>query len=213
MDSLREIGYRIKEQLDAGYPSDDSRIDIELVYAEVNVARAKIIAEEIKAKRSLGDVDGRYYQKKRCIEITCTPILCDGRTTGYEHIANIPSIISAAPNGGIQYLGLNNWSKRFTERNPATHMYTNEKVFGKPSPYYLRINNEVTLYNLPTPNMKYIGVIGVFDKPCDEECSVDDPYPFPPENYLSLEILVKKHFGADILAQRPDKIQNTNPDL
>ena len=206
-DSLHAIASRIWEEIMGGWIVDDSRFNLHLIEDKIHVARAKILGEKLKGKFY---IDSSYYQEC-CIDVICRKV-CDSPHS--EYVVELPQMISSVGRKNIKYLGTVDRKISFSNRDSFEDFSSTLPFSGKPSPFFVRVDNFAVLGNLPTPNPKKLIVIGLFSNPLEcKECTKDGPYPLPGGDMLEdIHRRVMMDLSQFLVQRRIDKVHNANPD-
>ena len=211
MASLSEIGYSIKNQVSGFIISDDSPIDIYLVYHLIRQYRSTLIKEEFLQLKRVSD---SLYQSCHCLEIQCREVDCDGESSGtVQNYVTLPQLESSIGWSNIKYFGSIDGQNPYYRRTHQGFLYNGESEFTPHNKTFTVIGNEAILNKLPSKTAKYITLIGVLEDPlaCKskkcENIGVDDPYPVPSHMITKIELLVVKALNMG-LGHVPDPVND-----
>ena len=130
-----------------------------------------------------------------------------------EYVVEIPQMIGSVGRKNIKYLGTVDRKISFENRDSFEDYTANLPFSGKPTPYFVRVENFAVLYNLPTPNPKKLLVLGLFTNPFECNCTKDGPYPIPGGEMLEdIHRRVMMDLSQFLVQRRIDKVHNANPD-
>jgi hypothetical protein len=209
-NSLEAIVGRIQNELSGGRPVDDTVFDKQFIADAVHKVRALLIRQYFEQNKK---PDQSYYQLIECLEITCEELECKGVKSGEKvDKVTLPSLIGAS-SYTIGYLGSIDLKNSFEERHFDTHDNGESHIWGALNPYFIRVASDARLYNLPTPNMKFISAVLLAADPTDiEGCDWTTEYPIPGDRLHKLELLVKQDLSSLMLQLPLDKQNNANPE-
>ena len=208
MKNFNEIAYSIRNQVKGYFSTDDERIDIELIYKMMANVRSLLIKEDYKLNKRVAE---DYYQECPCLEIQCGKIECAGISiksdTFYIELPDIEDVT-----GAIKYLGTADLAIPFTQKTYQGLIYNDGNKYTSNIPIYTTIDNKAILKNLPTPNMKYINLVAVFEDPngCANKCyqnAEEMAYPTPNNIIHKLELICIKQLMST-LPVLPDERNN-----
>ena len=104
--TLAEVGYSIRNQIKGYFPSDDERIDIQLIYDKCWDVRSILLKEEYRQFKKINDQD---FTPDCCLEVKCDTISCNGMSTGeVEYYVEIPKVEASLGQDAIKYFGTMN---------------------------------------------------------------------------------------------------------
>lgn len=206
--TLAEIGFSIRNQAKGYFSSDDERIDIEFVYKMVKQVRSTLIKERYK---ELGAIDELMYQNISCLEIQCEEIICNCVPSGeYQYWIDLPILEDIY--GNIKYLGTADMRTKFTEKTFNGFQYITSSPYTGMSPVFTRVQNKAYLKNLPTPDMKFITLVGLLADPLNGGCYLLDEnndFPLSQNMIQQLELICLKQLMST-LQQQPDTKNNAS---
>lgn len=206
--TLAEIGYSIRNQVKGHFSSDDERIDILLVYKMMNDVRSVLIQQELRAK----SIDEGFYQEVSCLEVKCGEIECKGLKSGdVEYYVDLPPLELGIAENGIKYFGGVDRVSPFNPKSFQGWQYAKYSKYTGKSPNYTIVGDKALLGNLPSTDMKFMSIIGIFEDPIDLGCyklKEDDVYPIPAYLIHKLELICIKQLLSTINIT-PDEVNNT----
>ena len=208
--TLNEIAYSIKNRLEGFVPSDDSLLDIEYIYDMVKKARAELLVKLDKKKMRIDDY---FYQKICCLEIVCEKTICDEVEVSRQYKVEIPNISPIA--SGVQYLGSPDMSYGFQYTSVTGFINNFASQFSSKRTYYTFIENFAYIKNLPTPDMKYICLVGILEDPLNGKCAsitANDEFPIPLSYIPEIEEMVIRQL-MPTMVMMPDNANDATPDI
>jgi len=211
MATLSEIGYSIKNQVSGFVISDDSVIDIYLIYHLIRQYRSTLIKEEFLQHKRVTD---GLYQSCHCLEIKCREIECDGESSGVnQYYVELPALEHSIGWMNIKYFGSLDGLNPYYRRNHQGFLYNEDSEYTPHNKIYTIIGNEAILNKPPSKTAKYITMLAVLEDPlkcrnnkCQVE-TVDDPYPVPSHMITKIEMLVIKQLSQS-LGINPDPVND-----
>ena len=211
MATLSEIGYSIKNQVSGFVISDDSVVDIYLIFHLIRQYRSTLIKEEFLQHKRVSD---GLYQTCYCLEIQCREIECDGESSGEsEYYVDLPALEHSIGWNNIKYFGSLDGRTPYYRRNHQGFLYNGESEFTPHNKIFTVIGNEAILNKIPSKSAKYISMTAVLEDPLkcrNKKCDVatlDDPYPLPSHMITKIEMLVIKQL-ASALGINPDPVND-----
>jgi len=193
--TLAEIGYSIRNQIKGYYPTDDERIDIQLVYDKCWDIRSLLLKEEYRKFKKLNDQD---YTTECCLEVECDIIHCNGYNSGVkEYYIKIPKVESSLGYDAIKYLGTVDKRNPFRRTSFQGFLYSDHEKYTSKAPSFTLVDDKAILKNLPTHGLKFVCLIGVLEDPRDI-CNEDDPFPIARHLIHKLELLAIQQFMSTI---------------
>lgn len=206
--TLAEIGYSIRNQIKGYFPSDDERIDIQLVYDKCWDVRSVLLKEEYRQFKKINDQD---FTVDCCLEVQCDTIVCGGMDSGVkEFYVNIPKVEASLGQDAIKYFGTIDKMNPFRRLNFSGFMFSSAEKYTGRVPSFTIVDDKAILKNLPTRGLKYVCMIAVFEDPRDI-CSQDDPFPIARHLIHKLELIVIQQLMSTIQIG-PDENNNARDD-
>lgn len=206
--TLAEVGYSIRNQIKGYFPSDDERIDIQLIYDKCWDVRSILLKDEYRQFKKINDQD---FTPDCCLEIQCGKVSCGGMDTGVvEYYVDIPKVEASLGQDAIKYFGTMDNRTPFRRVNFQGFMYSDAEKYTGRAPSFTIVDDKAILKNLPTKGMKYIKMIAVFEDPrniCDE----DEPFPLARHLVHKLELIVIQQLMSTIQIG-PDERNNARDD-
>lgn len=213
MSTLNQIGSKIMNYLRGGFQIDDNKLDWELVYDEIHKQRAVAIEEDFKANKQL---DSSLYQEVCCLEIECTPIICDGIDSGdSENRVQLPELLVVQGKSYIKYFGGVDKRSPYSELGIIQNVYKADMLYGKKKTSYTRIGTAALLYDLPTCATKYTCLIAILANPVLTGCTrltESDEYPLPKRLEARVEYLCIMSL-AGMMGVNPEQLNNARDDI
>ena len=211
MATLAEIGYSIKNQVSGFVISDDSPIDIYLIYHMIRQYRSTLIKEEFLQLKRISEA---LYQQCHCLEIKCREIDCDGESSGQiQNYVELPPLEQSDGYANIKYFGSVNGKDPYYRRSYQGFLYNEESEYTPHNKTFTIVGNEAILNKLPSKSAKYITMVAILEDPlkcktkkCDS-LTVDDQYPIPSHMITKIEMLVTKQLNLG-LGNTPDPIND-----
>ena len=214
-DNLEHIASRVQMKLLGGVVTDENRFPLNLVEDAVHAARAWYLGEKLSKKFT---IPGAYYQRVNCLKIRCEETMCDGIGTGeFRYLVTIPEVVGGLGRAAIRFAGDVNGKISFLPTSTLNPEEGDHFPFvpQKTVPKYFFFGNELELFNLPTPNMKYFMLDAIFANPahplikmCDDTAR---PYPIPADDIKIIEDLITKDYYYTLLRIRPDLKNDATP--
>jgi hypothetical protein len=201
----------IINELRGGYQVDDNRIDLELVGDKVHDRRNSLLEEYIKANGP----DESMYQADCCIEIKCEDIVCEGRVLTSRYVANIKPLLSVAGQTFVRFVGTSDFAEGASELPINAIEHKEGDLWTSGDFRYTFVGaDKMLLHNLPTPNMKYLCLVGIFDNP-NITCTgyKDKPYPIPGALVSKLVYDVVQMLVKPMLMMNPEQKNNATDDM
>jgi len=203
-ESLEQIGYRIRDSIKGFISNQDERIDIEIIYRKMAAVRSLLLKEQYNAQ---GYLDESIFGQKCCLEVQCSPIVCDGLESGdVEYWVDAPDIEALLGDQAIRYFGGPDLRSPYTHRNLNGATYQQYNIYTSHTPSYTITGTKFTIYNMPTKGLKFVCLIAVFEDVMSI-CTPSDPFPLPSTLIHKMELLIKKDLMST-LTLKPDLKNN-----
>lgn len=204
---LVKIVSTIRNQMLAHAPTDDSRLEPELIEDMVLDVRSSLIREFFRGTQYLED---SFYQIYDGIEIRSQKIeLAAGvREEFPELYCEIPVIQAEVGYKNIRYFGTTDGRHNFTRVSMTGFISSDGRLFTSEDPIYTVNGTRIQLKNLPNLGMKYGRLIAVFYDPrkvpnFDREID----FPAPDSMIHKIELVCIKQL-ASTLGLSPDIVND-----
>lgn len=199
---LSYLIYDIKNTVNMGASSIESKISEKQIEYWINIYRARMIAEAFE--KSLV-INSSYVQSLGCIELECAPrIECEEFNLGYNFIFSrtkqkLPLFVNLDGNYLVTYVGLADGITpiEFTDKAKAINGLNSRWTKFKKRAF---LHNDY-LYVTNAKDLKKIYISGIFQNPREviNFITNEDPEDFEyPINYSDIEYIKKKIFDFDI---------------
>lgn len=205
MNSLAAITDRVFQQLEGGFVSDDSRLNIDLVRDKVLSVWAKAI--ERKYGSWVGALPDQLYQRC-CIELECAEICGSGlaRLSGV-----IPKLFGMLGSKNLRFVGTVDGTA-YERRKSSGKRFELYQPFAQVRPSYRIIGDNIELHDAPM-GLGVIVVEGVFIDPAMcPPCREDDQIFLPlPDIHDDIEIKVMQELQQIWMMRKVDTRNDAKP--
>lgn len=214
--SLAKIVSSIRTPVLAHAPTDDARVEPELIEDMVLDVRASLITDYFNSRYYLDDA---FYQVHDGIEILNQKVqIAAGIQDDHPEIyCKIPELQSHVGFKNIRYFGSIDGRHNFERKSMSGFMSADGRLFSMNEPVYTVNGNKIDLKNLPSLGMRYGRLIAVFYDPRQVYgFDHDEDFPIADSMIHRLEIACKKDLMStlgippDVLNDAQDIVINTN---
>lgn len=207
--TLAEVGHSIRNQIIGYFPTDDTRIDIQLIYDKCWDVRSVLIKDEYRQFKKINDQE---YTSECCLEVECSNLVCNGIDSGdKEFFVRIPKVEASLGYDAIKYFGTTDKKSPFRRTNYKGKLFSSYETFTGRAPQFTIVDDKAILENMPTQGMKFVCMIAVFEDPRNV-CKENDPFPIARHLLHKLELLVIQQLMST-LNIGPDESNNGRDDV
>lgn len=161
---LDKIVSTIRNQLTGHLPTDDTRLEGELIEDMILDVRAIVIRDFYKSNYFLEDSFFQIHNAVEVKSINVSPV--EGlEEENPELYSDVPVILSGVGFANVRYFGTIDNRNSFARLSTSGFNVTEGKLFTRNGPYYTISGNKITLKNLPNLGIKYLRMIAIFYDP------------------------------------------------
>ena len=209
MATLPQIVFSIKEKLSGFKLNDDFKLDDKYIIMKCNEWRSTLITDLYNNKIA---IDGKYYQRICCIEVSCNKLGCSIGGNFYysgELIweAELPERITEVGELDILYFGKDDFKKSFSRKSFDGWVNNKGNLRTGYDPMYTIVGSQSYFKNLPTHGIKFLCLIALLKDPTTACNWVQSTEEYPVPSAVKLEILVVKDI-VSLWGIQPDKLNN-----
>lgn len=194
---LVKIVSTIRSQLTAHAPTDDSRLEPELIEDMVLDIRSMLIRDHYKGNQYLED---SFFQIYDGIEIQTSRFTIGAVQEKYPELySEIPALQSEVGFKNIRYFGTVDGRLNFTRVSMTGFISSDGRLFTAEEPVYVVNGTRIHMKNLPNLGMRYGKLIAVFYDPRrvpNFDAEVD--FPAPDSMIHKIELIAVKQLASTL---------------